>query len=77
MDTAVRVEGFDLIDPDGQLRAWELDLLLQGCLWFYFTLTPQEGRGRAGAESGASGEAGLGWLSWFPSSSAGLIQGKP
>lgn len=55
------------MDPDGLLRAWELDLLLQGCLWFYFTPTPQEGRGRAGAEFGASGEAGSGWLSWFPS----------
>lgn len=77
MDTSGRVEGFDLTDPDGLLRAWGLDLLLQGCLWFYFTLTPQEGRGHAGAESGASGEAGSGWLSWFPSTSTGPIQQKP
>lgn len=35
---------------DGLLRDQELNLLLQGCLCFYFTLIPQEGRGRGGAE---------------------------
>lgn len=45
MDTAGRVDGFVLMDPDGLLRAWELDLLLQGCLRFYFTLTPPRKEG--------------------------------
>lgn len=39
---AGEAEGFDLTDPDRLLRGWELDLLLQCCLWFYFTLTPRK-----------------------------------
>lgn len=71
------VEGFNPADMDGLLRDQELNLLLQGCLCFYFTLIPQEGRGRGGAEPPALCEAGPGWLSRFPSSSAGPIQQSP
>lgn len=45
--------GFDFTDQDGLLRGQELDLLLQRCLWFYFTLTPRKEGAVVGAEPAA------------------------
>lgn len=71
------MEGFDLTDLDGLLKGQELDLLLHRCLWFYFSLTPRKEGAGVQLSPRSSGEAGLGWLSRFPSSPAGPIELSP